>query len=47
MSAKTLAFVRAKALYLQQALDTQDAARYLRMNGVCLELALIILTTKR
>lgn len=47
MSDKTLAFIRAKARYLQVSLDTQDAARYLRMNGICLEQALIILTRRK
>lgn len=43
---RTLAFWRAKALYLQRALTTYDAADYLKHHGVCLELALAILTSK-
>lgn len=43
---RTLAFWRAKARYMQQALDTREAALYLKHHGVCLELALAILTSK-
>lgn len=41
---KNLEFWRAKARYLQATLDTREAADYLKSHGVCLELALAILT---